>query len=581
MQKPITFILILFLLLTTIPHSQAHTLEGALSGIIDSGSYLVIGNIWVEEYDSLRISPGTRLEFAGHYAFDIYGYANFAGGEDDSIRFIPQSDSIVWSGVHFNDSSDNGSTLSYCLITGSDSAGVTIYNSSPSISNSSIVYNTGYAGGGGIFCYQADPFVSSCNISFNQAYFGGGGVNCYQSGALIENCIIRYNSAVNGGGIYVYQSDNIEILNCFIEYNESADRGGGIQLKNSTTIVDGCEISYNETLNDGGGIDCYNAEPLIMDCTIRENSAHLGGGICNFSSDYPITGTLFTGNWASSGGGLYNDPNSNIIVDQCFFEYNSSSSGSGIFVEQYGNIYIDQTIFRWHYANYGSGIYCANANLDLNCCLFIENEVAYAGAAVFYGNNSQGSIDNCIFYHNMVGSCVGFGNSNTVSVHYSDFFENSPQNFSGSVPPGLEVVNSTNLNGDPCDVYSNMYLNPQFYTLTGDSAYYLSEISPCIDAGNPYDALDPDSTIVDMGRYYYDHGLNTITDLMITIENENVILDWADIANADTYRIYRDFEPAINIFLTDPYDETMISQYTDYGAAGQTGYFYRVTYTLE
>ncbi|MEA2095484.1 MAG: T9SS type A sorting domain-containing protein, partial [Candidatus Cloacimonadota bacterium] len=36
--------------------------------------------------------------------------------------------------------------------------------------------------------------------------------------------------------------------------------------------------------------------------------------------------------------------------------------------------------------------------------------------------------------------------------------------------------------------------------------YHLSADSPCIDAGDPTSPFDPDSTIADMGAYYYDQG---------------------------------------------------------------------------
>ncbi len=35
--------------------------------------------------------------------------------------------------------------------------------------------------------------------------------------------------------------------------------------------------------------------------------------------------------------------------------------------------------------------------------------------------------------------------------------------------------------------------------------FHLQSTSPCIDAGDPSYPLDPDSTIADMGAFYYDH----------------------------------------------------------------------------
>jgi hypothetical protein len=49
----------------------------------------------------------------------------------------------------------------------------------------------------------------------------------------------------------------------------------------------------------------------------------------------------------------------------------------------------------------------------------------------------------------------------------------------------------------------NILSDPLFYALSGDSAFYLTEDSPCIDAGDPTSPPDPDTTVVDIGRYYY------------------------------------------------------------------------------
>ena len=71
------------------------------------------------------------------------------------------------------------------------------------------------------------------------------------------------------------------------------------------------------------------------------------------------------------------------------------------------------------------------------------------------------------------------------------------------MPAGLGELNTTNTNGDPCDVFNNIFLDPLFYSIIGDSALYLTEDSPCIDAGDPSSPLDPDNSIADIGAIYY------------------------------------------------------------------------------
>jgi hypothetical protein len=69
-------------------------------------------------------------------------------------------------------------------------------------------------------------------------------------------------------------------------------------------------------------------------------------------------------------------------------------------------------------------------------------------------------------------------------------------------PPGIGIVALTNANGDSCDTYYNIFLDPQFADrAAGD--YHLTLGSPCIDAGDPSLPYDPDGTVADMGAFYF------------------------------------------------------------------------------
>jgi len=69
-----------------------------------------------------------------------------------------------------------------------------------------------------------------------------------------------------------------------------------------------------------------------------------------------------------------------------------------------------------------------------------------------------------------------------------------------------------NVNGDSCDQYFNIFLDPMFAdTSTGD--YHLTAGSPCIDVGDPASPQDPDSTIADMGVHYYQEPYLIVTPL--------------------------------------------------------------------
>jgi len=70
-------------------------------------------------------------------------------------------------------------------------------------------------------------------------------------------------------------------------------------------------------------------------------------------------------------------------------------------------------------------------------------------------------------------------------------------------PDELGPLTQTNANGDPCDVYYNLYMDPLLVDFPGGD-YHLTVDSPCIDAGDLAFPLDPDDTITDIGVYFFD-----------------------------------------------------------------------------
>jgi hypothetical protein len=91
---------------------------------------------------------------------------------------------------------------------------------------------------------------------------------------------------------------------------------------------------------------------------------------------------------------------------------------------------------------------------------------------------------------------------------HSDFYDwgGGGGPFAGNPPAGLGELVQTNYNGDSCDVYYNILMDPLFEDFPSGN-YHLVDSSPCIDAGDPAFVLDPDSTITDMGVYWYDQGI--------------------------------------------------------------------------
>ncbi len=82
-----------------------------------------------------------------------------------------------------------------------------------------------------------------------------------------------------------------------------------------------------------------------------------------------------------------------------------------------------------------------------------------------------------------------------LTVSYNSLWNNTID-FQDVMLPGLGNIVTTNNNGDPVDLWFNLFLDPE---INSPNTYYPAPTSPLINAGNPADQLDPDNSIADIG----------------------------------------------------------------------------------
>jgi hypothetical protein len=126
--------------------------------------------------------------------------------------------------------------------------------------------------------------------------------------------------------------------------------------------------------------------------------------------------------------------------------------------------------------------------------------VGNTSAGIVVSGGGTVDIDHNILADNGVGITL---DADVGLVAYNDFWDNGVD-YDGSLLPTMfgELV-AVNGNGDPADIYLNIFLDPLFIdAATGD--FGLTGNSPCIDAGDPA-RFDPDATVVDLGAFYFDH----------------------------------------------------------------------------
>jgi len=323
--------------------------------------------------------------------------------------------------------------------------------------------------GAGIFCENSSPTLKNLIITGNnndliariqnRIYLGsGGGIYFSYSQSMLSNLTITDNTAQYGAGIFCNDSE-LELSNLFIVGNNLV--GGGFSFSGS-----------------GGGIASYGSTLIVSNCNISYNvgtgsTLVLGGGIFSNSSSFSLNNVIISHNSVTStynnGGGIYSDDGSFISIDY-------------------------STILN-NIADYGAGIYCYNnSSLNLTNVTVSGNTADYGGGIYFF--NSYPILVNSILWNNTPQEIyINFG---SVTATYSD------------IQGGWTGIG--NIDADP------LFADPQngdFHLTWANFPIPDSTMSPCIDAGDPNSPFDPDSTIADMGAFYFDQNQQGVEDISI------------------------------------------------------------------
>jgi hypothetical protein len=475
--------------------------------------YLVTGNLTVQNNDTLFIEPGTVIAFDGYYRMDVYGKLFAEGTEGDSIYFTSnafQPSPGDWEYIRLINNA-GGSRFEYCVFE----------------------YGDGWSEwvGSGILRIEVpDVMINRSRFSYNQrgaiSFYGGNSGN---------------NRVKNSHFTYNYQDPNQD--------------GGVINVRNWSSnggILITENVFYQNYGRDIASYDCFDG------LTISYNAFYSDNNYDNLSIYHRQTYPLLIANNSFSGRAYIR------IEHDCYGRINnntiehSTNYTHGIYVNQSSMTVESNTI-----TNCTQGIYYQNNRSFAQNVLYphvirnnLINGTYHAGIIIrdnsrdidIYNNtiinadldNNNGSDAAALYFYNNAGDIFLHSNAVTDSRYamyldntgnmdiYNNDFWNNDNLFQGSgYPQGLGTVTSQNNNGDPSDIYSNIYLNPEFVS-PDSSNFYLQSTSPLIDAG--YILFhDPDGTILDIGALYFDHG--NPHNLTVSDEDENsVTLQWSTVA---------------------------------------------------
>lgn len=454
--------------------------------------YLVQGDITVASSDTLNIGPGVDVLFQGFYRLTVSGILNAIGTASDSISFMPSDTVTGWRGLYINRS-------------------------------------------------VATQHISYCDIEY--AYQSGIQVQALLADAQVSHCTIAHCRNDFGGGILVRNHGKLKISHSTVAYNtaecDTGGYGGGIYIAYNTMIMDSCIVLGNRAL-----------------IPIPDYHLVQGGGIYigAWAVDVSISGSLFTDNFVGRSNGEYHFSlyyegggaisngctDDTVTISNCVIRRNEASvvygGGGGIFLDQVARYTkISQCDISENLSDsYGSAVFAKGSAIMTNCTCY-GNYCERAGATHWavclpgYSGLTHYDVLNTVIAYNEAGI---EGPTSGLAIKHCDFLSG----VNSYVPAGFGTLDRVNANGDSCDMYFNIFMDPMFAD-TANGNLHLQTGSPCIDAGDPTSPLDPDGTVADMGAYYYEHPLPIqLASFAATVIGQSRIrLEWTTASETNNY----------------------------------------------
>jgi len=453
----------------TLQYGTILDISDTISGILTSDYiYRVTGNLIVPHDSSLTINPGVKVMFFGDYNLNCYGPITAIGNEQDSIYFtsalFPQS-AGDWGGIniYYNDydSTNIANQFDYCVFSyGRGNTGqLEISSSLVSINHSSFRTSS-----------RGDLYLSYSYGIVNNSNFSGGSSNYWNINNNRSEVYYRDILLTDfDDAFYISNSSEVELkTSSFLNGNRRALYTDGW----ATATVDSC--TFNNIQNDWT-VQFHDNSLITFTNNLLENvqSWNVLGVWSNAHVD--IVNNYFEGlvgyyNYNSNSQNQADPPqiSYNVIVrnpQDCCYDGLQLHNNNRLVEAHHNTIY--------GFTNGHQGIH-----LHYNDSLSIHSNIVYGNSNALYSYNN-GYLD----------------------LSYNSFYANNILMQEDDFPQGFGQRTTTNTNGDPSDIYANIFMDPELENI-GNNNYDLRVTSPAINAGSPND-LDDDGTISDIGANPY------------------------------------------------------------------------------
>lgn len=178
----------------------------------------------------------------------------------------------------------------------------------------------------------------------------------------------HFRSPNHGGAIYNDVGGTLDLVKVILFKNQ-ADAAGGAILNKGTMTLDTVTLDNNISVTGGGAIYNDGQVNYILNSTISNNTAsdgdavtvEFGGGINNSTANGYITlidKTVFSGNTATYGGGIYNRGTQKTTITNSTFDNNTAQDvglGGGIY-NGYGDLLVQNSTISNNHARQGAGV---------------------------------------------------------------------------------------------------------------------------------------------------------------------------------------------------------------------------------
>lgn len=354
--------------------------------------------------DEIWVAQGTYYPASKSEYLTLNAGAAIYGGFTNGMATRAERDWAAYPTVLSGDIDQNG------LVDTNNHPRILTLNKNSTADGLTIVQ--GYSGdhAAGIFVsVQTNVTIRNCVVSGHYVRWYGGGIRVNASSVMIEDCTIANNMAYNGWGGGIYQKNGVlTIRGTLLRGNRAGEvngqyNGGGLYMEGpSTTTVENCTFADNHARYAGGAVGMLWTVADKVTLTLRDST--------------------FCGNTASFAGVLQSTVSSKgFLIENSIF----CGNRAGGYSAQFGAVLAD---------------YIGT----VRNCLFVGNESAYLGGAIYQGSPSgTQTIENCTFARNYAPSgpgAVGF-NSTTGALKNCIFWGNLAESW--ATAKEIDCKNST------------------------------------------------------------------------------------------------------------------------------------------